>query len=369
MSLKDAYVVNILISDYTYSNLPGRVIATYHKREDGNTLVVINVYVPCAYPDEIDKYEKKIRFLEKLKDHVRKLSCENNDVVVAGDINVKTSIIDSAEAFENRNDPKFLTEWYGGKDKVLFNSMLKESLVDTLRHLHPKKLECYTCWNTQLNGRANNYGTRIDYILVSKSCAGLIKSCSIMSDVTGSDHCPFSADIDFSCVSPSTTIPPECTIFYPELHGKQTSLSGLFSKRKVNLSVADESFNTGRHVKKRKTTCSSSAGAVQRQCTQTKLKFSVTCDTKQVTHVAPKQICAATTFSSKISSTSTVSVKSLLKGLPPPPLCSGHHQASSLKTVSKQGPNFGKRFYCCSLPIGPSSSKSSRCNFFKWLDK
>lgn len=329
-------------------------------------MVVINVYVPCAYPEEGDKFEKKIRFLEKLQVHVKKLTYENNHVVVAGDLNVKTSIIDSAEAFENRNDPKFLTEWYSARDKVIFKSMLDDSLVDTLRYLHPKKQECYTCWNTQLNGRANNYGTRIDYILVSKPCTGLIKSCSIMSDVTGSDHCPFAAVIDFSCIIPSKTIPPECTIFYPELHGKQTSLSGIFLKRKADLSVHEKSSNIShtQHAKKRKV----SGGQIQ--CTQTRLKFSVKHDTTfQKSQDAFKHIETTKTSSEREGSTSTVSVKSLLTGLPPPPLCSGHHRAASLKTVSKQGPNFGKRFYCCSLPIGPSSSKSSRCNFFKWLEK
>ena len=356
----------ISIRLFTHSIL-GRVIASYHKKSDGKILVIVNVYVPCAYPGDGEKYEKKIKFLENLKAHVSKLIEENNDVVLAGDLNVKTRIIDSAEAFENRHNSKFIAEWHSSPDKIIFNSFLNDHLVDCLRYLYPNKPECYTCWNSGLNGRINNYGTRIDYILLSKSSKTLIKSCSIMSDITGSDHCPFSTDIDFS-VLPSPTVPPECTIFYPELRGKQTSLSSMFVKRKAEMMIEKKCTQLVSHPGKKQKT-NSVLGATQKQCTQTKLMFSAKCSKIQKPQALPYHNRKASSPQNTAISSSAVSVKSLLKGLPKPPVCSGHQLKSSLKTVTKEGPNFGKRFYCCSLPIGPSSSKSSRCTFFQWLDK
>jgi AP endonuclease-2 len=349
-----------------YYKTLGRVIASYHKRSDGRVLVIINVYVPCAYPGDGEKFEKKMTFLEKLKAHVSRLIKENNDVVVAGDLNVKSRVIDSAEAFENRNDPKFLAEWYSSPDKILFNSLLDDDMVDCQKYLHPNMLECYTCWNTQLNGRINNYGTRIDYILVSRMNAALIKSCSILSDIKGSDHCPFLAEIDFSNILPSVTVPRECTMFYPELRGKQTSLSSMLSKRKADKMNKEKTPQLDCHVKRQKG--NGADGTAQKQGTQTKLNFSAKHRVLQKPQVFQSPALKKP-VSNEVTSSNAVSVKSLLRGLPPPPLCSGHQIKSSLKTVTKDGPNLGKKFYCCSLSIGPSSSKTSRCNFFQWLDK
>ncbi|XP_028398255.1 DNA-(apurinic or apyrimidinic site) lyase 2-like [Dendronephthya gigantea] len=61
--------------------------------------------------------------------------------------------------------------------------------------------------------------------------------------------------------------------------------------------------------------------------------------------------------------------KNILKGLPPPPLCSGHKEPCVLRTVKNKGTNHGKRFYCCARPQGHATNKEARCNFFKWLKK
>lgn len=61
--------------------------------------------------------------------------------------------------------------------------------------------------------------------------------------------------------------------------------------------------------------------------------------------------------------------KSILKGLPPPPLCSGHKEPCVLRTVKNKGPNHGKRFYCCARPQGHSTNKEARCNHFTWVKK
>jgi exonuclease III len=41
------------------------------------------------------------------------------------------------------------------------------------------------------NCRENNYGTRLDYILVSAGdAANVLADCDIHQDIMGSDHCP-----------------------------------------------------------------------------------------------------------------------------------------------------------------------------------
>ena len=46
------------------------------------------------------------------------------------------------------------------------------------------------------NVRARNVGWRIDYFCVSNPLAPRVKGAAIHPDVTGSDHCPVSLEID-----------------------------------------------------------------------------------------------------------------------------------------------------------------------------
>ncbi|KAL5557557.1 hypothetical protein UlMin_039793 [Ulmus minor] len=48
------------------------------------------------------------------------------------------------------------------------------------------------------------------------------------------------------------------------------------------------------------------------------------------------------------------------------PLCKGHREPSVARVVKKQGPNFGRRFYCCVRAEGPSSNPEANCGYFKW---
>ena len=316
--------------------------------------------------------------MKRIKDLIVELTNDENVVIVAGDLNVKTKLIDSAEAYENRLDSDFVASWYSAPDKALFNSILDNNLTDCFRYLYPNKSNCYTCWNSGLKARVNNYGTRIDYILLSKSSEPFIKSSKILSDIMGSDHCPILTEIDFNDILQSDVVPPECTIFYPELKGKQAVLSDMMllnNKRKSDHLISKsphKQFMQGDDCSKRQRL------ARPKYCkkkTQSKLTLFPVLSNKMLSeeHVQKQAACIKSKNmpheTVSLNKHEGVSVKSLLIGLPKPPLCSGHQTRATLKTVLKDGANKGKRFYCCSLPIGPSSSKTSRCNFFKWFDE
>ena len=59
--------------------------------------------------------------------------------------------------------------------------------VDSFRHLHFERKEAFTCWNTKMNCRATNFGTRIDYILINK---GLVPALT-ESDIRYENLCSF----------------------------------------------------------------------------------------------------------------------------------------------------------------------------------
>ena len=66
--------------------------------------------------------------------------------------------------------------------------------VDIFRVLHPDEKTAYTCFNTRFGARANNFGTRIDYILCDEGLRDCVVSSSILSEMKGSDHLPVIAD-------------------------------------------------------------------------------------------------------------------------------------------------------------------------------
>ena len=68
-------------------------------------------------------------------------------------------------------------------------------MIDCFRALHPSERNAYSCFNTKLKGRVNNFGTRIDYIVCTRPLRDCLVECVIRSDVTGSDHLPVVAGL------------------------------------------------------------------------------------------------------------------------------------------------------------------------------
>ena len=351
---------------------------TYHNLTEGH-LALINLYCPCAYLSEDadeDRFKYQLRFYKTLQRKVRTIMLDDlAHVIVIGDLNVKLHPIDSAEASEMSD----FTDWYANPSRIWFKDFLEEDVIDTFRFLHPDKANAYSCWNTKMAGRVNNYGTRIDYVLVDNKLEDKIRTSDILSDIMGSDHCPVRCDIDLEFVK-SEVVPQECTCFYPELKGKQQSIQ-MFAKRKLD-SVDVSPFQvTASSSKKPKTA-------------KTGLKqTSLSCFIKTAPKTNPKTLQQAIktiqinknpakseppknspvkTSQPKSSPTKasqkspSESLKSILSGLPKPPLCSGHQLPARIQTVKKDGPNKNRMFYCCKLPIGSSKDPNARCNFFKW---
>jgi len=57
-------------------------------------------------------------------------------------------------------------------------------------------LPTLTGWNTRISARESNYGTRVDYVLVTHGLLPWIKAADIEPSVKGSDHCPIWVDLN-----------------------------------------------------------------------------------------------------------------------------------------------------------------------------
>lgn len=261
-------------------------------------------------------------------------------------------------------------------------------MVDAFRHTYPDRRNAYTCWNTKTSARLTNYGTRIDYILISSNLVPLLLKCDLMTDYEGSDHCPVFAELKCDAIPTSTVcLPSLCTKLWPEFYGKQQTLQQFLKKTQdladnltkttqVKKTASDrnskqksiknffktstvEDKNQSKDCKHLDTKCENNGTAVENgevvNCSQNSSN-------------SDKSVDAEIAVSSSLKNSSQASEwKSVLKGPPKPPLCSGHKKACALRTVKKKGSNFGRQFFMCAQPAGHASNPEANCNFFKWV--
>ena len=151
---------------------------------------LVNVYTPNS-KSELERLELREKkwdpeFLSYLKNLER-----TKPVVVCGDFNAAHEEIDIARPKTNHHSAGFTDEERQG-----ITNMINRGMIDTFRTLHPDEVR-YTWWSHWGNARANNVGWRIDYFFISNNLQNNLKAAEIHEDVTGSDHCPVSIELEF----------------------------------------------------------------------------------------------------------------------------------------------------------------------------
>ncbi|OQE29382.1 hypothetical protein PENSTE_c002G08841 [Penicillium steckii] len=165
--------------------------------------VLIGTYCP-AYRDE-SRDSFRMDFLNALDARIRNLTALGKQVFLTGDINISKCPIDSAHALEGiRKCATTKEEFLSSPPRKLFNELLddgevvgtretgreKPVLHDICRTFHPTRPGMYTCWDTRLNTRPGNFGSRIDYVLCSLGMQEWFAESNIQEGLMGSDHCP-----------------------------------------------------------------------------------------------------------------------------------------------------------------------------------
>lgn len=124
---------------------------------------------------------KFIKDLEKVK-----------PVIVCGDFNAAHTAIDLARPEDNEGNAGYTKEERQG-----INNIVNAGFIDTFRELHPNETGRYTWWTFRANARVRNIGWRIDYFFISNSLKKNLKSAEIYEQISGSDHCPISIEMEF----------------------------------------------------------------------------------------------------------------------------------------------------------------------------
>ena len=134
---------------------------------------LINVYVPHGDLRGTDKYNYKIEWFEKFVAFLKENYMPEEKIIVVGDFNVARSDLDVF-------DPEITRDCIGTmfEEREAFNEVLEWGLIDSFRHLYPKKQQ-FTWWDYIGGAIWKNEGMRIDYLLCTKSLVDKIREIDV----------------------------------------------------------------------------------------------------------------------------------------------------------------------------------------------
>lgn len=153
-----------------------------------NGVIVGCLYLPNGNPAPGPKFDYKLNWLERFKQHARELIESGKPVILTGDFNIIPTDLDVYKPERWLDDALFRPEV-----RAAFGDLLDQGWIDVIRKFHPDET-IYTFWDYFRNAYARNAGLRIDHFLVSPSLEKRLKKCGVDTHVRGwekaSDHTP-----------------------------------------------------------------------------------------------------------------------------------------------------------------------------------
>lgn len=151
---------------------------------------LVNVYVPNS-KEGLERLPYRMEWERDFLCYVKSLDAQK-PVVICGDLNVAHQEIDLARPATNHMSAGFTDE-----ERTCLSRLLDSGFIDTFRHLHPDAEGVYSWWSYRYGARAKNLGWRIDYFLISERLLPMLREAAVRCDITGSDHCPVTVELDF----------------------------------------------------------------------------------------------------------------------------------------------------------------------------
>ncbi|QBO59119.1 exodeoxyribonuclease III [Chryseobacterium salivictor] len=159
-----------------------------------NGLTVVCVYVPNGNPVPGEKFDYKLKWLERLDAQAELLISSGKPVIILGDFNIIPTESDVYKPEKYIKDALFLPEV-----RAAFQSLIDQGWTDALRQIYPEET-IYTFYDYFRKAYERNAGMRIDHFLLSPAIAPHLKSGGVHKAVRGwektSDHVPVWIELD-----------------------------------------------------------------------------------------------------------------------------------------------------------------------------
>lgn len=157
-------------------------------------VIIASIYLPNGNPIGTEKFDYKLKWMERLAARAAELLTLERPVVLAGDYNV---IPEDRDTFSRRamaNDALFQPE-----SKAAFRRLVNLGWTDSLRALHPDEPKLFTFWDYQAGAWARDAGFRIDHLLCSPQAADRLQGAEVhkwaRAEEKASDHAPVSIEL------------------------------------------------------------------------------------------------------------------------------------------------------------------------------
>ncbi len=151
-------------------------------------LRVINIYLPNGNPWPGEKFDYKLRWMDRLYARLKDLRENDIPFLIGGDFNVIPEGRDCWDEKTWMNDALYRIE-----TRQKFRSILNLGLTDAFRALNQKDHQ-YTFWDYQAGCWPADKGIRIDHFLLSPPVTDRLSACGIdkipRGEESPSDHTP-----------------------------------------------------------------------------------------------------------------------------------------------------------------------------------
>ncbi len=177
--------------DVILERLPGDEAdeqARYLEIQTADGLRLINIYLPNGNPWPGEKFDYKMRWMDRLHARLKELRDAEIPFVITGDFNVIPEARDCWDPKVWANDALYRLE-----TRQKFRALLNLGLTDAFRALNQNDHQ-YTFWDYQAGSWQKDWGIRIDHFLTSPPVTDRLISCTIDKEPRGeespSDHTP-----------------------------------------------------------------------------------------------------------------------------------------------------------------------------------
>ena len=158
-------------------------------------LIVASLYLPNGNPVGTEKFEYKLRWMERLAAHASELLALEQPVVLAGDWNVVPEDRDVFSAQATRHDALLQPE-----TRAAWRRIVAQGWTDALRAFHLDDPKLYTFWDYTAGCWQRDAGFRIDHLLCSPEAADRLNSAGVdrwaRGEEKASDHAPTWVELD-----------------------------------------------------------------------------------------------------------------------------------------------------------------------------
>ena len=152
-------------------------------------LVIASLYLPNGNPVGTEKFDYKLAWMERLREHAAELLTTERPVILAGDYNVVPEDRDVWSATRMGHDALLQPE-----TRAAWRRLLYQGWTDALRALHPREEKLWTFWDYTAGCWQRDAGFRIDHLLLSPAAADRLQGAAVDKWVRGeekaSDHAP-----------------------------------------------------------------------------------------------------------------------------------------------------------------------------------